>query len=387
MRLPCLLNSQNNYSLGYKAGFPIGYCYNQGIGCIAPITPIVPIPIIGESYDSSMDGYNRGLLDGIKSYNSYKSSLNYKKTTNNLNPYSTPQNIPEFKPFAPDLDFYQKVMSQKQEDYNSKQSQTNLPSSGDPEFDQFAKELISTESINLRKQYIKLCKAQYNTFTNFPTSFKNGVYTATFINGDELIEQDCQVIIQDNRIIATAIKNASHPYVWDHYKEFFPSIEYKDLDVFISDNYPIEKGKTKYSWKFTNGYKIGPTWADATTEEVYFNEYLTEYNTAQNLLSEIKKKYKTKKIFEKISDGWHTCYLTNNIDFCDIRNVYVENGKIIKWIGSISNEIIVDLGGVITNCKTSFSKTWPAEQTKPFFSNTFLSQPKTEIYDAYFIDL
>ena len=38
----------NDYDRGFKNGYKEGYCYND-FGCISPIPPITPIPLIGES--------------------------------------------------------------------------------------------------------------------------------------------------------------------------------------------------------------------------------------------------------------------------------------------------------------------------------------------------
>ncbi len=385
--------AQNNFSRGYNEGFPIGYCYYDGIGCIPPITPIVPIPLIGESLNSYLDGYNRGLLDGIKNRNEKKCISTFKKNTNNLSTYSVPQTIPEFKPFTPNFNFYQQVLSHKQEEYNSKNKNTQNKPVTDPNLDKFLKEYMSMENIELRKQFIKLCKAQYSTFTSFPTSFRNGLYKATIIgeppSGQEkpypTIKENCTVLVQDNKIIMIQEKDLFGNNSWIYYRPFFPSIQFQDLDNIIELNNPIERGKTTYVWNAVNGYKYGIN--SGTTYQVFFNEYLSEYNSAQNLLAEVKKKYKSKTTFEKISNGWHSCYLTNNSDLCAVRSVYIENGKLIKWVGRDGSEIMVDSGGEITNCKTSFSKKWPPKSNDPKLSSTCLAKPYTEIFDAYFIDL
>lgn len=47
---------------GWEAGYKHGYCYKE-FACIDPITPICPIPDVGE--DGYRDGYNRGFLAGL----------------------------------------------------------------------------------------------------------------------------------------------------------------------------------------------------------------------------------------------------------------------------------------------------------------------------------
>lgn len=55
----------NEYDKGFKVGFKEGYCYNVGIGCMPPITPLTPLTRLGESLNSYQDGYNRGFQIGI----------------------------------------------------------------------------------------------------------------------------------------------------------------------------------------------------------------------------------------------------------------------------------------------------------------------------------
>ncbi|GAA4775456.1 MULTISPECIES: hypothetical protein [Flavobacterium] len=57
--------SQTNFSNGFSDGYKKGYCQNQGIGCLAPIPPIAPIPNVNENMNSYQDGYNRGFEAGL----------------------------------------------------------------------------------------------------------------------------------------------------------------------------------------------------------------------------------------------------------------------------------------------------------------------------------
>lgn len=60
-----IIYGQNNYDGGFKAGYKAGYCYND-FGCISPIPPITPVPLIGERSDNYKDGYNRGFKRGLE---------------------------------------------------------------------------------------------------------------------------------------------------------------------------------------------------------------------------------------------------------------------------------------------------------------------------------
>ena len=59
----CLVESiKTEYCEGWDDGYEAGYCYNRGIGCIAPIPPICPVPKVGET--EYKHGYNRGFVKG-----------------------------------------------------------------------------------------------------------------------------------------------------------------------------------------------------------------------------------------------------------------------------------------------------------------------------------
>lgn len=71
--------SQNKFSKGFEVGYSSGYCYDKGIGCLAPIPPISPIPKIGESSDSYIDGYNRGFIMGVNKQREDSSENRYSQ--------------------------------------------------------------------------------------------------------------------------------------------------------------------------------------------------------------------------------------------------------------------------------------------------------------------
>jgi len=97
--------SQNQFSLGYKNGFKAGYCYNKGVGCIAPIPPIPPIPNLNESLYNFQDGYNRGFIDGRGDVNNIK--------TENQSPYGREAYRPDIKPFVPDYNSFQNILKNR----------------------------------------------------------------------------------------------------------------------------------------------------------------------------------------------------------------------------------------------------------------------------------
>jgi hypothetical protein len=53
------------FEQGFGKGFKEGYCYNQSITCIAPLTPNCPLPRVNENENNFTDGYNRGFQTGL----------------------------------------------------------------------------------------------------------------------------------------------------------------------------------------------------------------------------------------------------------------------------------------------------------------------------------
>ncbi|MGA1976611.1 MAG: FISUMP domain-containing protein [Bacteroidales bacterium] len=86
---------QSDYSRGFQNGYKAGYCYND-YGCISPIPPVTPIPLIGESQDNYQDGYNRGFKQGLEDKQAKKSSSSYNTESQEYN--SAPVLQDEYNP-------------------------------------------------------------------------------------------------------------------------------------------------------------------------------------------------------------------------------------------------------------------------------------------------
>ena len=390
------------FNIGYKDGWPIGYCYDAQYGCMAPLTPMAPYPRIGESSDSYWNGYHRGLSDGIE-----KGRIDRRqKNLSNMNAYQSygvPQYIPKYEPFTPDLNFYNQAMNQLQSNNNNKQNENRSSIENDQALWATIRKYSSKEETEKRKNLMQFIKTQYASFSNFPKEIPDGFYKAHFINDTKYNwefgsgeRDDCEirdVYVQDNRIIWVSY------IVYDKTEEEFdpnilPNVFNNQLTL-SSDK--INNGMCYVSESVYNkqkDFELGKLQETISKNaRYYFINYLTQIKDSKSLLDSINIKYNSANKKQIITDGWHTCYLSNRVDFCEIRNVYVKDMKIVKWIAGNGTEYYIDSGGEIIDLKSTFSRKLAPmidemnETQKKFWKNTSLSRQKTEIYDAYFINL
>jgi hypothetical protein len=391
------------FNTGYNDGWSIGYCYDSQIGCIAPLAPIAPYPKIGESISNYWDGYHRGLLDGVS-----KSKLDQKlKIQNNFNAnqsYGAPQYIPKLELFTPDYSFYSKSLNQLQTQHNNSTKENGgFGTLTKTELDEISKYSTFSER-EKRKNMIKFIISQYENFQYFPESIPNGIYDAQYINNTEYNSKkygngesdDCEirsVLVQNNRIIWVSYKLLDKIH-----EEIDPTVlpnVYNSSIILTSST--IKKGVcTVENSTFDKNKDAGFTEITEITSKdsrYFFMDYLIRYQDAQILLSQVISKYSSINNIVKVEDGWHVCYLTNRNDFCEIVNVYVQNDQITKWITADGSETKIEVGGEINKLKSTFTRRIPSKYNswddtmQLFFKNTFLTKPKIEIYDAYFITI
>jgi hypothetical protein len=250
---------------------------------------------------------------------------------------------------------------------------------------------------------MQFINTQYASFNNYPKEIPDGFYKAHFINDtkyswkyDSGQLDDCEirdVFVQNNKII------------WVSYKVYEKQVETCDCNILPCN---INQNVTLLSGNINNGmcyvpesdidqYKDGEftvvTEMLSKNARYYFIDYLVKIREAKGLLDLINIKYNNADKKQIITDGWHTCYLSNRVDFCEIRNVFVKDKRIVKWIAGNGTEYYIDSGGEIVDLKSTFSRKLAPitdqmnETQKAFWKNTSLSRQKTEIYDAYFINL
>ena len=164
--------SQNDYSRGFNNGYKKGYCYKE-FACIEPIPPIAPVPRYDESWDSYIDGYNRGFKMGLEDKSAKKSSGGT---------YQGGENVQQNQSFNHDL--LLKAMEMKQA--------------------QIARE----EKIENDKAVAKMqqTKSFYNSLTSYPSRISDGWHNIVAMDNYEFCDER-KVYVSDNKITKYVIDN------------------------------------------------------------------------------------------------------------------------------------------------------------------------------------
>ncbi|RMZ60382.1 hypothetical protein D1632_05445 [Chryseobacterium nematophagum] len=94
-----VVKAQSNFNEGFVIGYGNGFCHDRGVGCIKPLSPLAPIPAIGESINSYQDGYNRGFQQGLNAQKSNSTWQAYQTSKPKFiedkmyNPYGNVDNV------------------------------------------------------------------------------------------------------------------------------------------------------------------------------------------------------------------------------------------------------------------------------------------------------
>jgi hypothetical protein len=355
--------SQTKFAIGFSDGYKIGYCYDQKVGCISPVPPVAPIPKIGESFDSYFDGYNRGLLDGTSEKSRIKNSQSYSNSTS---VYGQPRVVKQMERFTPNYSFYENGIKQTQNNYQKTgKSQDEIDNKFFEELEKQLDEYNSAKNVAKREQYIKLLKQYYTELKVYPKTIPDGVYKITetteptdneknprsfnydFVEGDAIVE--------NNKIIGMRLKDPITDRYYDCLSlDKFPNAKYNRNGITIitkSDN--ISNGLGIIATNLFISGKIFPENAIGVVRRVYFIDYIITYQNAQKCIEEIKKSYNALTSYPKIQNGWNKVYANNGEDFCEVKEVFVENGKVTKYKISEGNEaIITSEGSIIKNKST-----------------------------------
>jgi hypothetical protein len=198
--------AQNDYSRGFQSGYKEGYCYND-FGCISPVPPVTPVPLIGESNDSFQDGYNRGFKMGLENKASKRTSNSNSRTGSSHIDAQPAQDNYINTYVSPDWDLLIRAAQSKQE---------------------YERQV----ALSKMKQTVN----QYLSFSNFPERIQNGWHNAVIMDNFNFCDER-KVYVDNNRITK---------YVIDNYAE---------RGVTFSGN--IDKGRGIIKIKYPNNEESG----------------------------------------------------------------------------------------------------------------------------------
>jgi len=365
--------SQTNYSTGFSQGYKNGYCYGK-IGCVVPIVPVSPLPKIGESSDSFIDGYNTGILSG-------RNAADQEALTKNQNSstiaFPVAPQIPEMPLFKPDFKFYQQMLTQLEQ--SSSTNQSNMPILSE-EDRQVLAELNNPNKIKENTEYIKFLETFFSSQSKLPSYFPDGSYDAVRICKPHSVDSVTVVIKDGHLSFVYSINPFSKKYEYTADANDHPDYRDHDIAQVIRDPAKVINGKIVYGFEVYFKEKNTFYKPDITYEVYlldYVSSYISMYQQAQRKIREVIKEYNSMTRFRKIPDGWSICYATDGDMFCDVRSVYVESGKITKYRSSDNTEHPITSGGTILNDRANISY---------YYKNLSISGGLTlDVLEVYFL--
>jgi hypothetical protein len=284
------------------------------------------------------------------------------KSNNYSSIYGNATYIPQIKPFKPDYNFYQNVISQTEISYQQKNQKTDL----DYRIEAFVNEYRKPSNIKKRNDYINLIKGYYGTFESFPSSYPDGEYIVTstvepqvgWENGLADFSENVHVILKNNKIISirdTNDQNGGYMY-WTEQKDFS---YYKEDQIYfcISESNEVRNGIAEVRTHVCGNNNGSWYLSSGNIHKFYFFQYLEAFRSAQLCLSELKSKYANLTVYPKATEGWNIVNVTDGNLFCDVRSVFVSNGKITLWKRADGVEVPILSGGVISNGKSTVTIT------------------------------
>jgi len=355
--------SQTYYSIGFEDGYKIGYCYNIGVGCVPPIVPITPITRVGESSGNYFDGYNRGLLMGselsIKANNSEA-----LKQQQSMAVYGNQTYVPKLIQFKPDYNFYMNALAQNQENYEKKKDEKIIDDALDEKLKAYVAEYSDPKNVKTRINLINFAKLYYSELRVYPKTIMDGKHIVTRTpkitnNNDSHYDDKVEVYVLNNKIIyIKELNDINDTYDIEFSEDELPNYKTKKDGVTFLFRSPLEIKNGMCEITSTIYFNYKGTYDGTSTFNIYFFDYILEYQEIQNKIKKAKNNYAKLTAFKKPTNGLHIAYIHNNEDRFDQVNILVENGKIIKYFNSEGKERIVVSGGEIIKNKSSISVTF-----------------------------
>jgi hypothetical protein len=175
------ISAQSNYSNGFQNGYKEGYCYND-FGCIPPIPPITPIPLIGENTNNYQDGYNRGFKKGLEDKEIKKQNSQNNQSAQNNNRQS--QVYTSSYSSSDNYNVLLRAMEMKQAQMEMYQAQNDR-----------------NKQIKQEKTFgvINQVKSYYTSLSKYPDTISNGWHKVISTNNYDFCEER-KVYVENNKV-------------------------------------------------------------------------------------------------------------------------------------------------------------------------------------------
>lgn len=251
----------NDYDRGFKNGYKEGYCYND-FGCISPIPPITPIPLLGERSDNYQDGYNRGFKRGLEDKQGKKSSSgSYQQSGKGT---YVPQNQPSNG--STNYDLLIKALEIKQAQYDKNEQKEK------------------EKAVAMMSQV----KAYYNSLPSFPDKIIDGWHKVISMNNYDFCEER-KVYVSNNKVIKYVIddwieKTISYPTAINKAKTMAQLIDEDGTNGDLVELYFLEyiNNPNSYTSPPVGSGKISfwTSWKNAGSLELYFDgDYVGKFES------------------------------------------------------------------------------------------------------------
>ncbi|MFQ9314811.1 hypothetical protein [Dysgonomonas mossii] len=182
--------SQTPYDNGWKKGYQEGYCY-QVNGCIPPIAPIPPIPLIGENRNDYKAGYQRGFLTGQEVQRNTNSNTNRNSSNSYL--YQKKDVTPYIQPY--DIELIERSARYNQERLDAQRARNQQVVENAKRQAFIEEEKAKVKAVSKMNRFIEV----YNSFKTYPDIIKNGWHEVIAMDRIDFCEVR-KVYVESNRI-------------------------------------------------------------------------------------------------------------------------------------------------------------------------------------------
>jgi hypothetical protein len=295
--------------------------------------------------------------------------------------YNNQSYVPKLNRFKPDYNFYMNALAQNQENYEKKKDEKIIDDALDEKLKAYVAEYSAPNNVKTRINLINFAKLYYSELRVYPKTIIDGKHIVTRTpkianNDDSHYDDKVEVFVLNNKVIYTKeISDIDGSYDIKFSEDELENYKTKKDGVTFLFRSPLEIKNGMCEITSTVYFNYKGTYDGTYTFNIYFFDYILEYQEIQNKIKNANKRYASLTSYKKPTNGLHIAYIHNNEDRFEQVNVLVENGRIIKYITSKGKEYIIVSGGEIIKNKSSISVTFTyADGSNPklFFFDVLL---------------